>query len=242
MTGWQGHVVVAAAVLAAGLVVAAVARVWVQRLLRRVLPGQEDWAPQARAAARGVFWFLVLATVLVSASLLAPNLLADVPGQVLRYLPRVGVALLLVWLGTLAASLLGQLAESSLRGMQASGAAVLGKVVYWTVLGLAVFMATDQLGVQTQILQRVLFILLIVAGAAVALALGLGGRALAGNVVAGRYVDDRFTVGEQIEVDDFKGTIVDLGVASVTIADQDGKLVEIPHAYLLTRPVRRSGI
>jgi small-conductance mechanosensitive channel len=61
-------------------------------------------------------------------------------------------------------------------------------------------------------------------------------------VIAGRYVDDRFTVGEQIEVDDWKGTIVEVGLASVTISDSQGELVEIPHGYLLTRPVRRSGV
>jgi hypothetical protein len=33
----------------------------------------------------------------------------------------------------------------------------------------------------------------------------LAAGALAQNVVAGRYVDDRFTVGERIEVDDWKG-------------------------------------
>ena len=44
-----------------------------------------------------------------------------------------------------------------------------------------------------------------------------------------------------IEVDDWKGTIVEVGLASVTISDGQGELVEIPHGYLLTRPVRRSG-
>jgi small-conductance mechanosensitive channel len=103
-------------------------------------------------------------------------------------------------------------------------------------------MAADQLGVQTRVLQTVLFLLLLVAGVAVALAVGLGGRALAGNVIAGRYVDDRFSVGEQIEVEDWKGTIVEVGLASVTISNAQGELVEIPHGYLLTRPVRRSGV
>ena len=109
------------------------------------------------------------------------------------------------------------------------------------MLGLAILMAADQLGVETGVLQTALFILLLIAGVAVAIAAGLGGRALAGNVIAGRYVDDRFTVGEQIEVDEWKGTIVEVGLASVTISDSQGELVEIPHGYLLTRPVRRSG-
>jgi small-conductance mechanosensitive channel len=236
------RVVPAAAVLVAGLIIAFVARAVVIRLLARVLPPQDGRpSPQARSAARGVLWFLVLASVVVAASLLAPDLLADVPAQVLRFLPRLGVALVILWVGVVAASLLRQLVEASLSGIQVTQAGVFGRITYWVVLGLAVLMAADQLGIQTGVLQTMLFILLVVAGVAVAIAVGLGGRVLAGNVIAGRYVDDRFTVGEQIEVEDWKGTIVEVGLASVTISDSQGELVEIPHGYLLTRPVRRSG-
>jgi small-conductance mechanosensitive channel len=236
------RVLPAVAVLVVGLALAFVARALVVRLLSRVLPRQDGRpSPQARSAGRGVLWFLALVSVIVAASLLAPDLLADIPAQVLRFLPRLGVALVILWVGVVAASLLRQLAEASLTGLQVAQASMLGRVIYWVVLGLAVLMAADQLGVQTGVLQTVLYLLLLVAGVAVALAVGLGGRALAGNVIAGRYVDDRFTVGEQIEVEDWKGTIVEVGLASVTISDRQGELVEIPHGFLLTRPVRRSG-
>jgi small-conductance mechanosensitive channel len=236
------RVLPAAAVLAVGLALAFVARAVVVRLLARALPERDGRpSPQARSAGRGVLWFLVLASVVVAASLLAPDLLADVPAQVLRFLPRLGVALVILWVGAVAAGLLGQVAEASLRGVGVPRARLLGRVVYWVVLGLAVLMAADQLGVETGVLQAALFLLLLTAGVTVAIAVGLGGRALAGNVIAGRYVDDRFTVGERIEVEDWKGTIVEVGLASVTISDSQGELVEIPHGYLLTRPVRRSG-
>jgi small-conductance mechanosensitive channel len=237
------RVLPAAAVLAVGLALAFVARAVVVRLLARALPERDGRpSPQARSAGRGVLWFLVLASVVVAASLLAPDLLADVPAQVLRFLPRLGVALVILWVGAVAAGLLGQVAEASLRGVGVPRAGLLGRVVYWVVLGLAVLMAADQLGVETGVLQAALFLLLLTAGVTVAIAVGLGGRALAGNVIAGRYIDDRFTVGERIEVDDWKGTIVEVGLASVTISDAQGELVEIPHGYLLTRPVRRSGV
>jgi small-conductance mechanosensitive channel len=237
------RVLPAAAVLAVGLALAFVARAVVVRLLARALPERDGRpSPQARSAGRGVLWFLVLASVVVAASLLAPDLLADVPAQVLRFLPRLGVALVILWVGAVAAGLLGQVAEASLRGVGVPRARLLGRVVYWVVLGLAVLMAADQLGVETGVLQAALFLLLLTAGVTVAIAVGLGGRALAGNVIAGRYVDDRFAVGERIEVDDWKGTIVEVGLASVTISDAQGELVEIPHGYLLTRPVRRSGV
>jgi small-conductance mechanosensitive channel len=236
------RVVPAASVLVVGVILAFVARAVVLRLLGRALPAQDGGPPpQARGAARGLFWFLVLVSVIVSVSLLKPDLLSDVPAQVLRWLPRLGVALVVLWLGAVAGNLQRQLVEASLARVQVGSARVLGQVVYWLVLGMAVLMAADQLGVETGVVQTVIYILVVVAGTAAALAVGLGGRALAGNVIAGRYVDDRFTVGEQIEVDDYKGTITEVGLASVTIADAQGELVEIPHGYLLTRPVRRSG-
>jgi small-conductance mechanosensitive channel len=236
------RVLPAAAVLVAGLILAFVARAVTARLLARVLPGDQSRASsQIQGAARGVMWFLIVAAVVVSASLLAPDLLTDIPAQVLRFLPRLGVALVILWVGVVVAGLLRQVVEASLTSLQVAQAAMIGRIAYGVVLGLAILMAADQLGVQTRVLQTAVFILLLVAGLAVALAVGLGGRALAGNVIAGRYVDDRFTVGEQIEVDDWKGTIVEVGLASVTISDGQGELVEIPHGYLLTRPVRRSG-
>ena len=242
MTFLTHRVLPAAAVLVAGLVLALVARAVVVRLLGRVLTGRDGRpVPQVRSAGRGVLWFLVLVSVVVATSLLAPDLLADVPAQVLRFLPRLGVALVVLWVGVVAASLLRQLVEAGLSGIGVAQAGLLGRIAYWVVLGLAILMAADQLGVETGVLQTMLFILLLVAGAAVALAVGLGGRALAGNVIAGRYVDDRFRVGELIEVEDLRGTIVEVGLASVTISDSQGALVEIPHGYLLARPVRRSG-
>jgi small-conductance mechanosensitive channel len=236
------RVVPAAAVLAAGVILALVARAVVTRLLTRLLPGDDAGVrKQVRGAARGVMWFLIAVAVIVAASLLAPHLLADIPAQVLRFLPRLGVALVILWVGAVVANLLRQVVEASLAGIQVAQAAVIGRIAYWVVLGLAMLMAADQLGVETGVLQTALFILLLITGVTVAIAAGLGGRALAGNVIAGRYVDDRFTVGEQIEVDEWKGTIVEVGLASVTISDSQGELVEIPHGYLLTRPVRRSG-
>lgn len=228
-------------VLVAGVIVALVGRLVVDRLLRRLLPEDERGRRQRRSAARGVFVFLLVLTAAAAVSVVAPTLFADVPVQVLGFLPKLGVALVLVWLGAVAATLLGQLTRGTLRRLQVTGAELLAKAVYWTVLGLAILLAADQLGVETAAAQRLVFVSLALAGAAAALAVGLGGTALAGNVVAGRYVDDRFRVGERIEVGDYSGEVVEVGIASVSVAEQDGTTVEIPHSYLLDRPVRHSG-
>lgn len=228
-------------VLVVGVAVALVCRLVVDRLLRRLLPDDEQGRRQRESAARGVFVFLVVLTLVGAVSVVAPGLFAQVPAQVLGFLPQLGIALALVWLGAVAATLLGRLMTGALGRMGVTGAELLGKAVYWTVVGLAVLLAADQLGVQTATVQRLIFMTLALVGVAAALAVGLGGTALAGNVVAGRYVDDRLRVGERIEVGEYSGELVEVGIASVSVAEPDGTTVEIPHSYLLDRPVRRSG-
>ena len=118
------RVVPAVAVLAAGVILALVARALVARLLTRLLPGDDAGVrKQVRGAARGVMWFLIAVAVIVAASLLAPHLLADIPAQVLRFLPRLGVALVILWVGAVVASLLRQVVEASLTSIQVTQAA-----------------------------------------------------------------------------------------------------------------------
>lgn len=237
----QSRLIGVLGVLVVGVIVALVGRLVVDRLLRRLLPEDARGRRQRQSAARGVFVFLVVLTVAAAVSVVAPTLFADVPAQVLGFLPKLGVALVLVWLGAVAATLLGRLTSGTLRRLGVTGAELLAKAVYWTVLGLAILLAADQLGVETAAVQRLVLVSLALVGAAAALAVGLGGTALAGNVVAGRYVDDRFRVGERIEVGEYSGEVVEVGIASVSVAERDGSTVEIPHSYLLDRPVRRSG-
>jgi Conserved TM helix len=78
-----------------------------------------------RGAARGVMWFLIAASVIVATSLLAPDLLADIPAQVLRFLPRLAVALVILWVGAVVAGLLRQVVEASLTGIQVAQAATM---------------------------------------------------------------------------------------------------------------------
>ena len=231
----------AAAVLAIGVALAFVARLIVSRLLGRLLGDGERSERQRRSAARAAFAFVLVVAVAVALGVLAPQLFADIPSRVVSYLPKVLVAVILLWLGAVLANVVEQLVASSLQRVGVPNVTPLAKVAYWVVLGLAIMLAADQLGVQTAALQRLLLVVLVVAGAATALAVGFGGRALAGTVIAGRYVEERFSAGERIAVGDYEGTITDIGLASTALDLGRGETVEIPHAYLLERPVRRLG-
>lgn len=229
----------AGGVLAAGVVLAFVARFVVRRTLKRLLADTEHSERQRRSAGRGTFVLVLAVAIAAAISVLAPQLFSDIPSRVLTYLPNVLVAVLLLWLGAVLGNLVEQLVAASLSRVGVPNSGPFGKAAYWIILGLAIILSADQLGVQTQALQRLLLVALIVAGSATALAVGFGGRALAGTVIAGRYVEERFSVGERIAVGEYEGTISDIGLASTAVDVGDGETVEIPHTYLLDRPVRR---
>lgn len=229
----------AATVLVIGVGLAFAARLIVSRLLSRVLGEGERSERQCRSAARGAFALVLVVAVAAALGVLAPRLFVDIPSRVVSYLPKVVVAVILLWLGAVLANVVEQLVAASLQRVGVANVTPLAKVAYWIVLGLTIMLAADQLGVQTAALQRLLLVTLVVAGAATALAVGIGGRALAGTVIAGRYVEERFSAGERIVVGDYEGTITDIGLASTALDLGRGETVEIPHAYLLERPVRR---
>lgn len=233
------QLLIAAGVLVVGVLLAALGRVLVNRLLQRLLPESDRSERQRRNAANGAFTFGVVVAAAAALSVLAPQLFADIPPRVLAYLPNVAVALVLLWLGAVLANLVEQLVRASLERVGLPNAGVFAKGAFWLILGLAIILAADQLGVQTAALQRLLLVALAIAGVAVALAAGLGGRALAGTVIAGRYVEERFDPGDRIAIGDIEGEIADIGLASTAVQLDDGDVVEVPHSYLLSRPVTR---
>ena len=232
-------ILIAAGVLLLGVLLAFAARVLVSRLLGRLLPASERSAQQRRSAARGVFAFMLVVAVGAAVSVLAPSLFSDLPARVVAFLPKVAVALALLWLGAVLANLVEQLVTASLERIGLASAAPAAKIAYWLILGLALILAADQIGVETAAVQQLLLVVLVIAGAATALAVGTGGKALAGTVLAGRYVEDRFSEGDDIVVEEHRGRIVDIGLASVALQTEEGDTVEIPHLWLLERPVRR---
>lgn len=229
--------IAAGSVLAVGILIAFPIRWLAGRLLGRLLPDNERSESQQRSAARGAFILVIALSVVAAISVIAPLLFADIPGRVLAFLPNLVVAILMLWMGAVAANLVEQIVGATFDRMGLPNAQAFAKALYWVILGLAIVLAAGQLGIETAALQGLVTIVLLVVGATAALAVGFGGRRLADTVIAGRYVEDRFATGDRIAVGGYEGVIVDIGVASTAVRLDDGDMVELPHGYLLGQPV-----
>lgn len=80
-------------------------------------------------------------------------------------------------------------------------------------------------------------IVLISVGLAVALALGLGSRDIASQILAGIYVRELYEVGQQVQVGAVEGQIEEIGTVKTTLLTEAGELVSVANRTLLEQQV-----
>ena len=213
--------VIALAAVGVGLVVGAVAGAVVRRTLSRE-SRREAVREVAAPASIFVFWLATSTGVVAAMAATNPETLEPIPSEILRWLPNVLAAGLILLVGyavsVVASGSLGRgftqatgrrsrLAERTLRGAVMVGAVIL---------------ALGQLGVETTIL--IVLIAGTVAGVALAAGLlaGLGGRDVAASIAAGRVLRGEITEGQHVLVDGEPLQVVRLGAASVTLQSLTG--------------------
>ncbi|MDQ2865126.1 MAG: mechanosensitive ion channel [Candidatus Eremiobacteraeota bacterium] len=154
--------------------------------------------------------------------------------SLLDYMPHVVLAAIVVLFGVVVGDMLGRGTASAMSraGVLYHGAA--STFLRTLVIVLAVLMALQQLTIESGFLLYVLLVILAGAALAVGIAAGWGGRTLAENLIAGRYVEREFAVGDFVRVDGTSGTVERLSSTSVVVRSDDDRRFTVPNA-LLTR-------
>jgi small-conductance mechanosensitive channel len=93
--------------------------------------------------------------------------------------------------------------------------------------------------VPTQILLVLVSVLLAAAAATLALAFGLGGREMAREVSARRYVEGTYQLGEEISVSGVRGRITTIEATGTVLEDAGGLRVRVPNYQLISGVVHR---
>src|SRR5688572_4987189 len=193
-------------ILLAGYLLARLIERGVERLLRRIHLNQlldRGGVMQAversgshlnptRVIANLIFWLVMFAVLLLAASALGLQSLADVLQELVSYIPSVIAAIAIITIGIVLGGFVGGLIMASAGGLH--GGPTLARVGKGGVIVLAVFMALQELGVASEIVTTAFALLFGAVALALALAFGLGNRDLAAEVTRewyGRYKAER---------------------------------------------------
>jgi small-conductance mechanosensitive channel len=188
-----------------------------------------------------LFWGVLLAGVAAALSILGLASLQRNMDLMVALAGKAVVAVLILAGGLAAAGWLSNLAATRAEDAGLRGGDLFGRAIFAFVLALAVLVAAAQVGIEVSVLVLLAAILFGTVGIVAALALGLGLVPLSGNIAAGRYVQGNgIRPGDEISVNGIRGTVEELGLASVTLKSEDGQIHHIPNRILLDEVVSKT--
>jgi flagellar biosynthesis protein FliQ len=180
----------AAAVVIGGWLLAKLARMAVDKGLRAVnfnviteRSGMDGFLAQGgiRSDTTGIlalviYWLVVLATLIIAFNSLGLTYITDLLGQVVLFVPKVIVALVILAFGAYFARFVGNAVVTYGRNVGMQDAEFLGRVAQYAILVFVALIALDQVNVGGEIVRQSFLIVLAGAVFGLALAFGLGGR------------------------------------------------------------------
>jgi small-conductance mechanosensitive channel len=184
-----------------------------------------------------VYWFVLLVFLVSAADSLGLQRVSATLDVFALYLPKVFGAALVLLAGVLLAQLVNGLVRGAAESVGLDYAASLGRVAQAMIIIISISVAIGQLEVKTDLLNTVIAIVLISVGLAAALALGLGSREIAGQIIAGIYVRELYEVGQDIQIGDIEGQIEEIGTVKTVLLTPDDQLVSIANKTLLEHRV-----
>jgi len=123
-----------------------------------------------------IYWLVILAALLVAFNTLGLAYITDVLGQVVLFVPRVLLALLVLAFGTYFAAFIGATVAAYCRNARIADGELLGNLARYAIVVFVVLIALDQVNVGGDIVRQSFLIILAGVVLALALAFGLGGR------------------------------------------------------------------
>jgi small-conductance mechanosensitive channel len=174
---------------------------------------------------------LIVVVVFAALSLLGLAFLSASLNAAILYLPRVLLAFLLLLAGMVVSEFVRRQVDHLATQMDIPGP--LGGLAQAVVLAVFVVTALAQVGVPTQILLVLVAVLLAAAALTLALAFGIGGREMAREVSARRYVEGAFTVGQEITVAEVRGKIAAIEATGTVLETTAGERVRVPNSRLI---------
>ncbi|NOT08121.1 MAG: hypothetical protein HOP28_07940 [Gemmatimonadales bacterium] len=193
----------AIAILVAGYLLARILERWTDALLKRLNFNKMAEAgglseamgrtgtrlDPIHAIGKLLFWLVMLVVILLASTALGLEIINQMFGTMLSYIPTLIAAIVIVILGMIVGEFVRALVLASAGAVE--GVPTLAKAAKAAVVMIAIFMAVQQLGVAEEIVTSAFTLIVGAIALATGLAFGLGNRDLAGEITRRWYEEGR---------------------------------------------------
>jgi hypothetical protein len=130
-----------------------------------------------------VYWLVVFVALVIACNGLGLTYITDLLGQVVLFVPKVIVALVILAFGAYFAAFVGSTVTTYCRNVGLKDGELLGKIAQYAIIAFVVLIALDQMSVGGDIVRHSFLILLGGVVLGLALAFGIGGQKAAAELL-----------------------------------------------------------
>ncbi len=192
-------------------------------------------APFSKVLAALVYWMITLFALKSAADIWGIADISNFINSLILFLPKLLVAVGILLGGLLAADLAKKAMLGALNSIGFDYSNPIANSIYGLLAVMILTVVLGQLGIETELLNSAVKILLGSFALAVAISLGFGLRSIAKNVVSGVYARDLFPPGSILEVDDMMAVVREVGAVSTRLESNNDTYIVIPNSKLIGR-------
>jgi flagellar biosynthesis protein FliQ len=123
-----------------------------------------------------VYWFLILIFLVPATDALGLPSVSNILNTLVAYIPNVFVAILVLFLGTLAATFVADLVRGATATANVGNPSIFANVARWSIIGFAALVALEQLQIAPTLINELFGAMVLAMAIAFGLAFGLGGQ------------------------------------------------------------------
>ena len=123
-----------------------------------------------------VYWFIVLIFLVPAADALGVPAVSNVLNQLVAYIPNVFVAILVLFLGALAATVVADLVRGAVASSNIGNPNIFAMIARWAIIAFAALVALEQLKITPDLINELFGAVVLALAIAFGLAFGLGGQ------------------------------------------------------------------
>ncbi len=123
-----------------------------------------------------VYWFLFLIFLVPAVDALGLTSVSAILGSVIAYIPNVFVAILVLFLGTLAATFVADIVRGATASANVGNPNIFANIARYAIMGFVALIALEQLQIAPALINELFGAIVAAAALAFGLAFGLGGR------------------------------------------------------------------
>jgi len=175
--------------------------------------------------AKAFFWINIFFFITLFTEILGLPVITSWLAGLGDYLPRLLAGVVVLFFGIIFSRLASDLVKSRSFKAGIYNSAVLGRVIKYIVMVIAIIIAIDQVGIDISFLTTLTYILLAALLLGAAMAFGMGAKVSVSNILASYYIARTYSEGNLIRIGEHEGRIIKITSTSVYLESESGQVI-----------------